>query len=39
MKKLVCFIVLLAFFYGMPVKGQDMFDQSLRDLEELNNIT
>jgi len=39
MKKLVCFTVLLSLLYGMPLKGQDMFDQSLRDLEELNNIT
>ena len=39
MKNLVCFTVLLSLLYGMPLKGQDMFDQSLRDLEELNNIT
>lgn len=33
------YFVLLALLCVMPMSAQDMFDQSLKDLEELNNIT
>ena len=39
MKKLKIFVLLFAAALCSPIQAQDMFDESLRELERLNNIT